>query len=109
MIIEVREKRLLWASGALRKKIAECERLARDVKIRLVYEELKLRGEGYNESIRILGNRFDASTSTVKRAIRKLAPSSERRGRPPHRAATTYPVRPPDSALARPVTASNIS
>jgi hypothetical protein len=96
MIVDIREKRLLWASGALRKKVAECERLARDVKIRMVFEELRLRSEKYNEIVRILSQRFDASPSTVKRAIRRLAPAAERAASRGPRRPPAYPPRPPN-------------
>ena len=55
------------------------EVLARDAKIHMVYEELTLRGERYNESVRLLSKRFDSSPSTVKRAIRRFSPASQAR------------------------------
>lgn len=73
------EARLLQSSGLLRRKVEECRKLARDVKIRVIYEELRLRGDGYNDAVRRLCRRFEASPSTVKRAIRKMAPPWERK------------------------------
>jgi len=75
------EERLLEASGELRLMVESCRRLARDVKIRLVYDEMRLRGDGYNLAVRRLCRRFQASPSTVKRAIRRRAPPWERKER----------------------------
>jgi DNA-binding GntR family transcriptional regulator len=66
------EERTLRASPELRRMVSECERLARDVKMHLVYTELKNGGYGHNQSLRSLAKRFDVSFSTVKRALRRI-------------------------------------
>ncbi|PLX46580.1 MAG: hypothetical protein C0609_00170 [Deltaproteobacteria bacterium] len=66
------EERLLRNFPILRKKFAECERAVRDVKVWIVYDELRRRGESYSETIRHLASRFGASASTIKRAVRKM-------------------------------------
>jgi hypothetical protein len=66
------EERTLRASPELRRMVSECERLARDVKIHLVYNELKSGGAGHNQSLRSLAKRFGASFSTVKRALKRI-------------------------------------
>lgn len=75
------ESRLLEASPLLRKKVEECLKIARDVKIRMVYDDMRLRGDGYNDAVRLLSRRFRASPSTVKRALRRSCPPWERRSR----------------------------
>lgn len=70
-MIRVAEARLLAACGELRRKVAECERLARDVKIRLVYEELLADGDGPNGALRKLSERFGLSRSHLKRVVRR--------------------------------------
>lgn len=86
-MIRVEEARLLAACGELRRKVAECERLARDVKIRLVYEELLADGDGPNAALRKLAERFNLSRSHLKRVIRRLeSPEArEKRLRSPSR------------------------
>ena len=66
------ERNLMRASPLLRRKVAQAALVARDVKIRLVYEQLRIRGDGYNESVKRLASRFNASHSTIKRAIRRV-------------------------------------
>lgn len=66
------EERTLRASPELRRMVSECERLARDVKIHLVYHELKNGGSGHNQSLRSLSKRFGTSFSTVKRALKRI-------------------------------------
>ncbi len=65
------DPKLLVKSPLLRKKAAELERLARDVRIATVYEEMLALGERPTEAIAGLSGRFAASPSTVKRAVRK--------------------------------------
>ena len=71
------ERELMRASPLLRRKVAEAALVARDVKIRLVFEQLRRRGDGYNAAVRRLSRRFDASTSTIKRAIRRTGGEAE--------------------------------
>ncbi|PLX42307.1 MAG: hypothetical protein C0608_03230 [Deltaproteobacteria bacterium] len=76
------EDKLLRNFPILRKKFAECERAVRDVKVWIVYDEFRRRGESYNETIRHLSERFGTSASTIKRAVRKMEAYQD------------YPVRP---------------
>ena len=87
-MIRVEEERLLRASGALRRKVEECRRLARDVKIRLLHDEMQLQGKGHAAIVRILGERFGLSRTQVKRVIRDHRPPAKG-GQPP-----TPPSRP---------------
>jgi len=90
-VIRVEEERLLAASGELRRKVAACARLARDVKVRLVFEEMRLRGDGYTTVVRRLAARFHLSVSQIKRILarREGKEARERRlcapSRPTHR------------------------
>ncbi len=74
------EQRLLRASPKLRQMVIECERMARDVKIHLVYVEMLARGDGYNSAVRNLCKRFGLSKSTVKRSLRRMWRSEEEEG-----------------------------
>jgi hypothetical protein len=75
------EEKVLNASPLLREKIGHCQRLARDVKIGLVYGELRTRGESYSGAVRLLSERFTISRSTIKRAISLCAPPPWRKVR----------------------------
>lgn len=69
MNIQVDPKHLK-ISPALRKKVRELQRISREVRMCLTYDELLNEGDGRGEAIRNLARRFSASESTVKRAIR---------------------------------------
>ena len=66
------EERLLRGFPVLRKKVAECERIIRDVKVWLVYDELRRKGESYSDAVRHLVKRFGQSPSTIKRSVRRM-------------------------------------
>ena len=76
------EAELLKASPLLRKKMAELKCLERQVRIRLLYEDLRIQGKHYNLALRLVVSRFNVSLSTVKRAMKRTAPPPwKRRGR----------------------------
>ncbi|TLN00096.1 hypothetical protein FDZ71_14845 [bacterium] len=72
------EERVLRASPELRRMVARCELLARDVKVGLIYGEMTARGMGSNQAILALSKRFNASRSTMKRALKRLSEAKKR-------------------------------
>lgn len=67
------DEKLLPYSVELRKKLHELRKMERDVRIALVFEEKKERGERYGEIVEELSGRFQTSVSTVKRAVRNYS------------------------------------
>lgn len=94
MILEI-DTAIMRKSPELRKKVRECWRLARDIRLREAFKMLLDNGEGYSHAVAALADLYDISPATVKRAAKGMAATAEqlaaKRRRP-------YAKRPPESS-----------